>query len=467
MIGAFLTLIQDEARRIWCHRWLGLLCGAVILAAGTFYVLTMGRPYDAWAQIYVDKQTPVTEAARAVSLGGEGFSTQVVERTLLNDQNLEKLVRETNPKAAQMSRAEMAKAVTRLRDQIRVTSDGDGFVEFHYVDTNPVRAAHMAKRLMDQFIASNVERSRNELAKAETFLDDQIAAYKVLLADSQSRLDELRRAHAGLAALPLSASAAVGPAAFADDTEEVVVSAPGTAARATSAKAAAAAERVASLQAKLDQLKSLYTDEYPDVVSTKRQLADAVAAQQLVASERPSASQVSASAGPVRRVIRRPRAAPVLPPGVAAEWADAQRNAEMLRTNYQQLIARREATRMSLAVFGSDTSGKFQVTRAPVVPTVPTGPRRRLYFAGVLVAATVGGLAAAYLRGAIRGILVSPRELELACQLPVIGTVSWEPAWSTVRRRRGLDRLRQGASWPPRPRALAWLRSRRVVGDIR
>jgi hypothetical protein len=169
----------------------------------------------------------------------------------------------------------------------------------------------------------------------------------------------------------------------------------------------------------------------------------------------------------VRRVIRRPRAAPVLPPGVAAEWADAQRNAEMLRTNYQQLIARREATRMSLAVFGSDTSGKFQVTRAPVVPTVPTGPRRRLYFAGVLVAATVGGLAAAYLRGAIRGILVSPRELELACQLPVIGTVSWEPAWSTVRRRRGLDRLRQGASWPPRPRALAWLRSRRVVGDIR
>jgi hypothetical protein len=31
----------------------------------------------------------------------------------------------------------------------------------------------------------------------------------------------------------------------------------------------------------------------------------------------------------------------------------------------------------------------------------------------------------------MNGIFVSPRELEEAFQLPVVGTVSWEPAWHT------------------------------------
>jgi hypothetical protein len=101
------------------------------------------------------------------------------------------------------------------------------------------------------------------------------------------------------------------------------------------------------------------------------------------------------------------------------------------------------------------------VTRAPAVPIVPEGPRRLVFLAGVLVASAAGGLAAAYLRGAIRGIMVSPRELELACQLPVIGTVSWEPAWSTHhRRRRALPK-------PPRRPALPWMSGRKSVGGPR
>jgi len=123
---------------------------------------------------------------------------------------------------------------------------------------------------------------------------------------------------------------------------------------------------------------------------------------------------------------------------------------------------------MSLAVLGSDSSGKFQVTRAPTVPIVPQGPRKLVFLVGVLVAAVAGGLGAAYLRGAIRGIMVSPRELEMACQLPVIGTVSWEPAWSTHhRRRRGLAQIRRVTPKPPRRPALGWLAGRKIVREAR
>jgi len=48
-----------------------------------------------------------------------------------------------------------------------------------------------------------------------------------------------------------------------------------------------------------------------------------------------------------------------------------------------------------------------------------------------VVAAIAGGIGAAYVRGAITGVFVAPRELEEAFQLPVIGTISWEQTWHT------------------------------------
>jgi hypothetical protein len=103
----------------------------------------------------------------------------------------------------------------------------------------------------------------------------------------------------------------------------------------------------------------------------------------------------------------------------------------VLRNTYQQLLGKRVATQMSQAVYGADGAGKYQVTREPTVPTVPTGPNRALYLALAGLLAVGGGLAAGWLRAATQNIFVSTRELEQAVQLPVIGTLSWEPAWST------------------------------------
>jgi hypothetical protein len=91
---------------------------------------------------------------------------------------------------------------------------------------------------------------------------------------------------------------------------------------------------------------------------------------------------------------------------------------------------------MSQAIYGVDGGGMYQVTRQPVLPLLPIGPTPQLFLALAAVAAIGGGIAAAYLRGAIQGIFVSPRELEEVFELPVVGTVSWEPAWVTTERER-------------------------------
>lgn len=434
MVGALITLLHDEAQRIWCYRWLVLATTLALFTAAAAYIVRMPDVYDAWGQIYVNKQTPLAAAAEGVSLVGENYgSPYVVEKTLLNDDSLEAVVRRIEPASALKTEAQVAAAVSRLRSRISGTPDGgDGFLEIHYADTDPVRAQKVVSLLLNLFIARNLDRARNDLGRASQFIEEQIASYEASLLASQDRIAAFRRSHPEVNAVTLPAV-----------EEYIEGSAPPPAALAAAARPgpSAAAQLAAQLEARLATLRLTYTEQYPDVVATRRQLADAIvqrdleagmaaAAAALEPAPPAAASGAPASYGPRRR-MRGPIVPPPLPPAVATAWAELQRSDEVLRINYQQLIAKRAATKMSQAVYGGDGSGKYQITREPTVPTMPAGPNRKLYLVAAALLAIGGGLAAGYLWAAMRGILVSTHELEKAFQLPVIGTVSWEPAWHT------------------------------------
>jgi uncharacterized protein involved in exopolysaccharide biosynthesis len=443
MISALMTIINDEARRIWCYRVTALAVTAIVFCGATLYILRLPDLYDAWAQLYINKQTPVAAAAEGVSLRGDSYgSPYVIQKTLLNDQNLTQVIRAIDPAAKSLNGLQMSAATLRMRNNFHITDQGDGFIEFHYQDRDPKRAASVVRLLLDEFIRSNVTRSRSELDRAADFLDEQISAHEVLMRQSQATLNALREQHPAVATLSLAG----GPAFPVADSGPVMVEAPMAAAPPARS---AADERVATLEAKLAALRADFTEQHPDVVATSRQLSEAKAARAL---------EPPVAAGPARRYVQRmgPRAAPMVSPKVAAEWADAQRSDEALRNKHEQLLARREAARMSQAVYGPDGSGKFQVTRIPTVPLLPIGPNRTLFIQLAGIAALGCGLGAAYLRGAIRGVVVSPREVELACQLPVVGAVSWEPAWVTTPRAQSAIPVR-GPKWLQRLRSPAWL----------
>ena len=447
MAGALITLIHNEARRIWCYRRLALATATLIFFLAATFILTMPKVYDAWGQVYVSKDTAVTAATQGVGLVGQDYgSGTFIAKVLLNEQGLEKVVRRINPRAATMSKAEMALAIRRLKNQIKLTPDaGDGFFEFHTRDPNPRRAHLIVKALLDEFVSRNVTRNQRELRQAGDFLDSQIASYETMLAQSRDQLVDFQRRHPGfLAVAPIAPDPAGGiELAEAHAAYNQALAEAGGPGRAGSGE-----EAVAALEAKLATLRTQYTEQYPDVVAAERQLAQAIAQRDALARAPRHTSPALAAAR--RRLLSaqiaaspRTRAAP--DPAIQAEWAELQKSDEVLRANYQQLMSKREAARMSQAVYGPDGSGKYQITRAPTVPDLPIGPNLGLYLLLAAVAAIGSGLGVAYLRAAIQGIFVSPRELEQVFELPVVGTVSWEPAWST-------DRQRDGG-------ALGWLRN--------
>ncbi|CAN7390126.1 hypothetical protein LJR219_002389 [Phenylobacterium sp. LjRoot219] len=436
MPGAIIALIYDEAKKIWCYRWLAVVTSILLFLAAAAFILTRPNVYDAWGQIFVNKTPPVATAAQGVSLVGDGYGgAAVAARTALNDDSLERIIRKMDPSTAALPKEEMAKAVANLRMKIELKGDEDGFFDFHVKSTDPVYAQRVVHLLLTDFVGRNVNRNEGELRRAGEFLDKQIASYETMIAESKARIAAFQQRNPRFVAAMTLVGGSAGGGESADLTEARATYNTLLSQRPASA-AGPSSERVAAVQSKLATLRSQYTDQHPDVVATKRELADAIAernqAMRAGGGGDPQLASARARLLAAQRAAAGAALAPALSPALQAEWADLQRGDEVLRINYQQLVSKRHGTRVSEAVFGGDGGGKYQITRPPTVPELPIGPKRGLFLGLAAFGAIVAGLGVAYLRAAMVGIFVSRRELEQTFQLPVVGTVAWEPAWSTV-----------------------------------
>ena len=428
MVGTALNLMYDELVRIWCYRWTALITAVILFVAGATYVMQMPNIYDAWAQIYVNKQTPLAAAAQNVSLVGDGYgSTYVVQKTLLNDQSLRKVAEQLNPTLSRLTPAEQDAAIASLRSKITINPDqGDGFTEFHFKAADPVHAYRVVQLLLNQFVAANEDRNQRDLGQADVFLDTQIAVYQRKLAESQQTLAAFQQRY-GRTNDTADSEEEASAAADVENARAAY-----NAALARDGGTSPEQNEIAALEAKIATMRLQYTDQYPDVVAARQQLSALQhAAPQAKVGESPAVVTTRAQLAAAQARLRRARFRPGLPPQIASQEAELKRNDDILRSSYQELLSRREAAKMSLAVYGANNAAKYQITNQPSVPSFPSGPNRPLFLALAVLAAIAGGIGAAYLRGAITGVFVAPRELEEAFQLPVIGTISWEKTWNT------------------------------------
>jgi polysaccharide chain length determinant protein (PEP-CTERM system associated) len=427
MVGTVLSLLYDELVRIWCYRWTAIATAAVLLVLGAAFVLRMPNVYDSWAQIYVNKQTPLAAAAQNVSLG-DGNGTYVVQKTLLNDQSLRKVVEKINPAFAGLTPAAREGQIISLRNRIEISPDqGDGFTEIHYKATDPNQAHRVVQLLLNQFVDANQDRAQHDLGQADVFLDAQIEVYKRKLAESGQKLAAFRQRYGRT-----SDTTTTGPVDDSGAAADVETARAAYSAALARDGASPQQSQIAALQERIASLRLQYTDQYPDLVAARQQLAQlqqSGSAGQV--GESPAVVTTRAQLANAQARLRKSRFRPELPPELASQEAELKRTDDVLRTSYQELASRREAAKMSLAVYGANSSAKYQITNQPTMPSFPSGPNRPLYLTLTILVAIAGGVGAAYLRGAITGVFVAPRELEEAFQLPVIGTISWEKTWHT------------------------------------
>ena len=110
-------------------------------------------------------------------------------------------------------------------------------------------------------------------------------------------------------------------------------------------------------------------------------------------------------------------------PQVAAEYKNLDRDYEVKKHNYEELLGKREMAHLAAEADKKGEKVDFKTIDPPEVPTLPVGPNRPLYLSMALAAGLLAGGAVALLLSQIDSSYSSTTALQ-SLGLPILGSIS-------------------------------------------
>ena len=465
-------MIASLARRYlavgWRHRWKALLLAWVICIPGWIAVYSLPSQYQASARIYADAEAILGTLLRGIAVDNQaGTQVDMLQRTLLSRPNLERVIAKTDLDLRVTSLESRERLIQSLSQSIKITPQTRQLFKIDYTDSDPRMAFAVVRTLIELFMESATSSDRQQMASARTFLNQQIVSY-----ERQLREAEQRRAEFNARYVDILPSTALGGSSRLETVRERLVdlrgqlqdakarrellsqqlqATPATLAEAQVQQGGGGGNpRVAEAERTLRELLLRYTDQHPDVVAQRKIIADLRASGggsstprtttpgtprggapnplheqlklRLVDADAQVATlerQVRDGQTEVERLETLARTAPM----VAAESQNMDRDYQVLRKNYEELLARRESLQIAGAARTHADRVRLEVVDPPTVPTIPSGPNRLLFASGVLAAGIGAGLVLVFLLIQLDRGFYTTHDLR-GLGLPVLGGVS-------------------------------------------
>jgi polysaccharide chain length determinant protein (PEP-CTERM system associated) len=478
-----LEFLFDQLRGAWRFRSTAMVVAWAVCVIGWLVVLALPDRYSAWARVYVDTRTRLSQVTQAIALESTIASqAEEVRQALLGGPQLEKVARLAIPGFATATPEAQADIVQHLRMKLEVEASNQrepqqknrpaDLYTITYIDRSRETARRVVDQLLRLFLANSLGGSQEGSEQAEQFLTQQIAEYDKKLAAAEARLADFKREHAGLVPGWTGGDYFARLHAQTDELDKDRLSltiaeqkrdelrrqlAGETPVMGRGAGGALGGGDTASAihetQARLDELLLRFTDKHPDVMAARRQLEDlkqrqkleleavrrgdqsAIAATGLAANPvyqgmRLQLSQIDVEVAAARqqvadqeRKIAEQRKMINIAPQVEAEFERLNRDYDVTHTQYRALVDRLSRARLSDE---ADATGvvRFEVVDPPTTDPDPVFPKRGKLIVLVLAGGLAAGLAVAYVMHQLRPVFTSPRQLTEVTQLPVLGGVS-------------------------------------------
>ena len=484
-----------ELRRVWQRRWISLAVAWFVAVVGAIGVLTLPDEFESEARIYVDTDSLLGPLLQGITVQDDiGSRVEIMQRTLLSKPNVMDVIRTVDLDLTVHSPEEMEALVEGLTRRTTVKAQTRQLFTVTHVADDPELAKDIVESLLTIFIESNVGAHRTDVQGAKTFLNNQIEAYEKQLRETEKRLADFKSKHTDVLGTKNFTSRLSDAR---DELEQASIEYEDALIRlekleqrlAETAQYVSAdtapqssggsqyvdptLERISILEQRLDDLLLRYTEQHPDVITTRRQLKGL--REQYEAERRAAAENGSSTGGgaPVqgpkvqnpiyeelqlrlveaesevamkeRRVenaqqnLERLRRMANTAPKLEAELADLNRDYRVLQDKYQDLLSRRESARISEAREIQTKSVEFRIVDPPEAPVRPTGPNRPLYLGVVLVFAFGAGGGFAYLLAQLDESFPSPDRLRETFGVPVIGTIARATSVASDWKRRAVN----------------------------
>lgn len=461
-MDVFLTLFRRYLRAAWRRRWLGLGIAWIACLAGWGVVSVIPNQYTSSARLYVDTDAVLTPLLKGLAVDATPADRlAVLQQTLLSRPNLEKLIGKTDLQLTITDPSQRDALIARLQKRITVAqkaTDPRGVFWISYTDTSPQMAQTVVNTLLNIFEDNASSRNRTDMENARRFLQRQIASYEIQLRAADQRRAAFRSSYpalfsgdqqnadnGGLQPLDaLKAKIATLEGSLQDNTilaDTLQKDMTGDS-KTSPARMAAANPKLAEAEANLRMLQMRYTDNFPDVVAAKQQIAALKAAP----AESP---MVGPNGNPVGReqialklaetkgtIAALQRQIAVLKtseekleavekerPNLTVEYQNMDRDYTVLRKSYEDLLGRLQSANIGQAADTQADKVQIRVVDPPVVPTIPDAPNRLLLVSGVLIVGLGLGFAIPILLSQLDQSFWIVEDLR-SLGLPVVGGIS-------------------------------------------
>jgi succinoglycan biosynthesis transport protein ExoP len=446
---------------VWQRRWLAMGIAWAICVLGWLAVALIPNTYESQAKLFVQTKAILPENT-GISPVERQKQIDNVEQTLTSAANLEKVVRGTDLGKNLVTPREIEGAVNGLRGAIKIKSEQDNLFEISATMTAGGRsdgeAASLARdivqKLIDIFVEENLAGGRGETSDTLRFLDEQLAKRQKELEIAEQKRVKFETENLGMLPGIGSVSQRLEQGRVEINQIDSQLIAAQSALAAINGQIAGTPQSIAGgttggvnplaqAQGELASMKARgLTDQHPDVQAIKNQIAALRAAgagastaygvpnpaySSLVSmkAERQAAvtalqSRKAALQGEMNAMV----AKQIQEPGVAAEQARIARDYEVLKTQYDKLLADREQVRLRGQVETQTDAVRFDLITPPSSPRTPIAPKRPLLLAAVLFAGIAGGIGGAFALGQLSASYPTAAKLESASGLPVIGSIS-------------------------------------------
>ena len=447
-------LIQRQLSAAWHYRWQAVLFTWLVCALGWVAVFLIPNQYESSARMFVDADAILTPLLRGIAADtSSAGQLDMLQRTLLSRPNLDKLISKTDLELDLTNLADREALVDKLSSEIHIVPQTKNLFTITYRNKSPRLAYDVVRTMLATFVESKTGSNRSEIENATKFLTDQIASYEKQLRDAERRRADFRARYIDLlptdgggvnrleqqSVLVRTLQGQLQDALARRDTltkelnntAPMVVTEVDTAVIANNqaiAQSAARAARLRDAERALTELRLKYTENHPDVIAQRNLVGsirsgafrepDVVAPP--VAPQQPSRSRTASNpiyeqlkvrvvendaiiASLQRQIAEalkeRDRLQDVArgAPGLQAEYTNLNRDYDVLRKNYQDLLTRRESMRISSAADAEGDKVKIQVIDPPSMPQIPVAPKRILLVTGVLGAGLAAGAGLAFL----------------------------------------------------------------------
>jgi polysaccharide chain length determinant protein (PEP-CTERM system associated) len=469
----------DEYVSILRQRWVLILTLAVLgcgLGIGVAHFLP--KRYTSQTLVLIQQPTVPGDYVKPVVSEAVGERLASMQQEILSRTRLEPIVRQLGLYRDEINTVPMDDLVGRLRSTISVTpvqamaeTRAEGLPGFNVTVTfqDPGLAQQICSSITSLFIESNTELRQKQADQTTDFLSSQLDDAKSKLDQQDAKLADFQRRYMG--SLPDDASTNLnvltGLSAQLDATNQSLARAQQdkTFAESSLQEQVAALralpdgsnpqtyeQRLSSLQEQLTALRSKYTDDYPDVIKTKNDIATL---NRMIAAE----DAASKAAGPVKST--KP---PVEPPEIqtlrneihqfdqtisdqTAQQADIQQRIKLYQARvesspaileqykqvtrdyqtaldfYNDLLKKRDQSTMATDLERRQQGEQFTILDPANYPDMPSYPNNGLFALGGLGGGVALGLGLTLLLEMRDTSFRNERDVETLLRLPVLALV--------------------------------------------